>query len=250
MNKKLYVKFAIIFFTLVTILSINSVDNKLTSDDYEYITKILNNKSKISKESSYLEELEFINSIQNALLKAAPNSGSIPKNKPREPKDVYMAGMSGCSERARVLSKIFKYYGFKSRQFSMYSNKTSSSSISVLLTPRVRSHAAIEVLTKKGWLVVDPNIPWVAIDTLNNPLSISKIQHDVDNLVYINWKKPPELLNPDGKELFGIELSVPDEIYINPFIYIHGLYSRHGKFYPPFNFIPDINYGELIQNVF
>ena len=61
----------------------------------------------------------------------------------------------------------------------------------VLLTPRVRSHAAIEVLTKKGWLVVDPNHPWISIDALNNPLSINKIKHDIDNSVYIDWKKPP-----------------------------------------------------------
>ena len=42
----------------------------------------------------------------------------------------------------------------------------------------------------------------------------------------------------------------PFNIYMKPFIYIYGLYSRHGKFYPPYNLVPDINYGEFIQNVF
>ena len=65
----------------------------------------------------------------------------------------------------------------------------------------------------------------------NNPLSINKIQHDIENSFYINWKKPPS-----------------DEIYLHSFIYVYGLYSRHGRFYPPYNFIPDINYREFIQN--
>ena len=34
----------------------------------------------------------------------------------------------------------------------------------------------------------------------------------------------------------------------NNFIYIIGLYSRHGRFYPPYNFIPDINWGEFMYN--
>jgi hypothetical protein len=244
MNKKLFTIFSIIFLSITVIMTINSVDINLTEDDYKYIPKILNGKSQISKESSYEEELEFIKSIQKTILKVVPSSGSIPKNMPREPKDLFYIGEGGCSERARLLSKIFKYYGFKTRQFSIYSKKISDSSILVLLTsnrlsdqlmgnpPRVRSHAAIEVLTKKGWLVVDPNEPWIAVDTANNPLSISKIQNDVDNSVYIDWRQLPS-----------------DNIYLDSFVYVFGLYSRHGRFYPPYNFIPDINYVELIQNV-
>ena len=115
----------------------------------------------------------------------------------------------------------------------MYSKVKTRSSIKSLITPKTKSHAALEVLTKKGWLVVDTNSPWVAIDVHNNPLSIKKIQQSVDNSVYIEWKKPPL-----------------DDIYIKSFVAVYGLYSRHGKFYPPYNFIPDINYGEFIQNAF
>ena len=121
MNQKTLAIFAIIFVTLITILYIHSVKNKFTNDDYEYIPKFLDNIIKISKESSYMEELEFINSVQKSVLKVAPSAGSIPLNKPREPKDVYIAQYAGCSERSRVLLKIFKYYGFETRQFSMYS---------------------------------------------------------------------------------------------------------------------------------
>jgi len=41
----------------------------------------------------------------------------------------------------------------------------------------------------------------------------------------------------------------PNIIYQESFSFIYGLYSRHGKFYPPYTFIPDVNYVELIQNI-
>ena len=88
----------------------------------------------------------------------------------------------------------------------MYSKEKTHSSIKSLITPQIRSHAASEVLTKKGWLVVDSNYPWVAIDVNNNPISIKKIQQSVDNSVYIDWKKPPL-----------------DDIYIKSFVSVHFL---------------------------
>jgi hypothetical protein len=38
------------------------------------------------------------------------------------------------------------------------------------------------------------------------------------------------------------------EIYGAPFTYVYGL-SRHGRFYPPYNAVPDVNWGELAQNL-
>jgi hypothetical protein len=40
------------------------------------------------------------------------------------------------------------------------------------------------------------------------------------------------------------------EIYKQPLTFVYGLYSRHGKFYPPFNFVPDINWPEFVGNVY
>ena len=48
----------------------------------------------------------------------------------------------------------------------------------------------------------------------------------------IQWKAPP-----------------PTPLYTHPFVYVIGLYSRHGMFYPPYNYIPDINYLEFFQNI-
>ena len=40
----------------------------------------------------------------------------------------------------------------------------------------------------------------------------------------------------------------PSPVYEEPVWPIHGLYSRHGRFYPPYGWVPDVNYEELVQN--
>jgi hypothetical protein len=34
-----------------------------------------------------------------------------------------------------------------------------------------------------------------------------------------------------------------------PFTWIYSLYSRHGRFYPPYDPVPDVNWAELAQNL-
>ena len=232
-------------FSILTILYYHSVDKTLTKDDYEYIPKYLINVNQISKESTYEEELDFISSIQRSTFDIVSVSGSIPINQQREPKEVYLAKVAGCFDRSRLIEKILIYNGFKTRHFAMYSKEKTNSSIKSLITPKVKSHAASEVLTKKGWMVIDSNFPWIALDVNNNPFSIKKIQQSLDNSVDIDWKKSP-LSFATGDTSQSEELT----IYTKPFVVVYCLYSRHGRFYPPYNFIPDVNYGELIENAF
>ena len=53
------------------------------------------------------------------------------------------------------------------------------------------------------------------------------------------------LLSPDPDKL---KKEFPSIIYGEDFFAIYGLYSRHGMYYPPYNFIPDINYSEFLDN--
>ena len=241
-NRKKLILPVLLFIILIAILYYHSVNNSLTKDDYEYIPKFLNNISQISKESTYEEELDFISAVQLASFDLVPNAGSIDKNLKREPKELYLAKVAGCSGRTRLLEKIFRYSGFKTRHIAIYEKENTNSIIKSLITPQIESHALTEVLTKKGWLVVESNYPWLAIDSENNPIAIKKIKQSLDNSVDINWKTPLQT-----NDLGDIEQTIP---YAKPFVYIYGVYSRHGRFFPPYNFIPDINYGELIQNVF
>jgi hypothetical protein len=53
----------------------------------------------------------------------------------------------------------------------------------------------------------------------------------------------------DGGTAIQWEVRPPSDTYLHHFVFTYGLYARHGRFYPPYNFIPDVNYGELLQNV-
>jgi hypothetical protein len=231
-NKKTLTLFLSLIFIILSVLGFHSVGKSITPEDKEYIQNFLIETPKITKESSYKDELNFISSVQQSTFSIIPNSGSIPPNQKREPKQVYLAKAAGCQDRSRLLAKILIYSGFKTRHIAMYSKEKIDSSITAILTPQVKSHAIVEVLTKEGWLVVDSNYPWISLDNNNKPLSIKQISDSLNNKKVISWEKTPT-----------------DSIYKNSFVYLYGVYSRHGKFYPPYNIIPDINYGEFIQNV-
>ena len=215
----------------VFVLSYHAVDNSLTEEDRQYIPMYLSDVVPLPKNPTYKDELGFIISVQRSVLNIAPRNDGLPYAQKREPKQLYTAKTGLCFDRSRVIEKIFRYSGFETRHVSMFSKEETDSAIKSLITSGVSSHAVTEVLTKSGWLIVDSNAPWVSTDTNDQPVSIENIQLSLENSVHIKWDKEP-----------------PTSIYVKPFTFVFGLYSRHGKFYPPYNFVPDINYGEFVQN--
>ena len=233
-NKKQLVFVSITFLIIcaVVTLAYNSVDNSLTEEDKQYIPRYLSDVLPLPDNPTYRDELHFIISVQHSVLNRAPRNDGLPLGHKREPKELYEAKTGLCYDRSRVIEKILRYSGFETRHVSLYSTEKTGSAIKSLVAAGVSSHAVTEVLTKNGWLVVDSNAPWVSTDTDSHPVSIEKIQEDTENAVHINWEKEP-----------------PSAIYLKPFIFVYGLYSRHGYFYPPYNMIPDINYREFVQNL-
>lgn len=239
MNRKKILFFAslVIFLSIIVSMIYSQVDNSLTDEDFIYIEKFLEegNVQTIPSKRSFKEEINFISSVQSAVLSRAPKGEGIPFGTYREPKDIYKAKKGLCYDRSRVIEKILRSAGFKTRHISIYSTKTTGSKIKSLFTPGVSSHAVTEVLTDKGWLVVDSNNLWISLDYENNPASIEEIQSDIDKKQLL-W----------NKRFF----SSMNNIYKEPFTFLYGLYSRHGKMYPPFNPIPDIEYSEFLFNFF
>ncbi|HEX9205115.1 MAG TPA: transglutaminase domain-containing protein [Candidatus Deferrimicrobiaceae bacterium] len=235
--KNKYIKplvFAVtIIFTIIFTLNYLQVDNSITEEDKIYIGKILQEKKVTftSRPTRYEEEIELIMKIQNTVLEVAHDNIGIPYNSPREPKDLYLLKSGLCYDRSRSIEKISRYLGFKTRHISIYSTENTHSPFQSLITPKISSHAVTEVLTLKGWIVVDSNVYWISLDGQGNPVSIEQIQSKKNNRI-ISWAKP-----------------LPNDIYKKPFTFIYGLYSRHGRFYHPYNFVPDINYKELMQNI-
>ncbi|MBN2029733.1 hypothetical protein JW824_05755 [bacterium] len=231
-KKLVLLSISIVIFCVAVILGYHAVDNSLTEEDIHYIQIYLSSVESLPEDTSYREELDYFISVQQSVLNIAPNNDEIPPGQKREPKDLYEAKTGWSFDKSRVIEKILRYSGFETRHISIYSTEKTGSVIKSLITSEISSHAVTEVLTKKGWLVVDSTAPWISTDTDNQPLSIDHIHACVKHALPIDWNTEP-----------------PIEIYLEPFVFIYGLYSRHGKFYPPYNLIPDIHYGEFIQNV-
>ena len=231
--RSITVIFGILFLCAATVLPYHAVDNSLTEEDTQFIPMYLRGIDPLPQNPTYANELDFIVSVQRSVLRIAPRNESLPYGQKREPKELYKAGAGLCYDRSRVMEKILRYSNFKTRHIFLLPNESKRSSIISLITaPGSLTHAVTEVLTKKGWLVVDSNAPWVSIDSNGHPISIKTLQSSVEDSAAIHWSVQP-----------------PFKIYATPFTFVYGLYSRRGDFYLPYNFIPDIHYGELIQNV-
>ena len=224
--------FLVLSLLLITTFYLSRVDNQVTNEDEAFIKDYFINLDEVNPyASSYIEQLNLIKSIQHSVFVVASTDGGIDKKSTREPKDLYLNKAGLCFDRSRVIEKILRYYGFKTRHISIYSTEVTKSVLRSLITPGIKSHALTEVKTSKGWLVVDSNKEWLSLDINSNPISISEI---IKNKKIVTEK----LLN-----------SFPSFIYMKDFFVIYGLYSRHGMYYPPYNIIPDINYPEFLFNL-
>lgn len=207
------------------------VENALTDEDLSYIQLYTSDLSPASPASDFEDEIRFIQGVQNSVLNVAPANSGLPRGSEREPKDLYLAQKGLCFDRSRVIEKILASYGFRTRHIFLYSVKDRGA-VRAFFTPGVFSHAVTEVQTERGWLVVDSNDRWVSLDRSRNPLGMLELQNAVQSAATVEWESSPPPIYSD----------------IAPTVFVYGLYSRHGEFYPPYNLIPDINYGELIEN--
>jgi hypothetical protein len=221
-------------FCTIMFLAWHAVDTAVSDEDRTYIPKYLVGISTPPAETqrTYRAEIKFIDEVQKAVLRIASGKDGVPLDAEREPRDVFEAKTGLCYDRSRVIEKILRYAGFEVRHVSIYSIKRTGSATRSLLTAQVPSHAVSEVLTKNGWLVVDSNDAWLALDESGSPISIGRIKAAADGRTSLRWRDP-----------------VPTPLYREPFTWVYGLYSRHGRFYKPYGFFPDVNYSELFRNV-
>lgn len=226
----------ILVISAIAALSYSAVNKSLTAEDRLYMPVYLSGVAPLPENPTYTDELNYIRAVQRSVINTAPGEGGLPRNHKRSLKELYAAKKGTCYDRSRVIEKILGFSHFRTRDISLFSKAKTKSAIKSLFTRKITSHSVSEVLTKNGWLVVDPNALWVSIDKNKQPVSMKRIRYNVENSIAVSWNSPP----PSAKKSFT---------YDKPFIYIYGLYARNGKFYPPYNAIPDINYGDFVQNL-
>ncbi len=225
---------AVLPILLFAYLWVTQVDNEISGEDEQAIGKALGTflEGPNADDMIFQEEVDFIRQVQGAVLGEVPVNSGIPHGMPREPKDLLARGEGLCFDRSRFIEKALRQFGFETRHIAIYSTAETGSAIKSLLTPQVRSHAVTEVLTSRGWMVVDSNEPWLALDKGDLPVSIDQLSElDVSGMVERLVSQPET------------------SIYAGGFTFVYGLYSRHGMFYPPYDRVPDINVAEFSQNM-
>jgi hypothetical protein len=217
-------------------LATHNVPTSLTNEDRLYLIRIFEETGhptlgeKSSKPRSFEQEVALVLAVQDAALRIAPENKPIAFDRAREPRDLYEMRQGLCYDRSRLIEKALRFLGFRTRHASIYSTAGTDSSLRSLTTPQVASHALSEVLTAHGWMLVDSNSRWIGLTSDQEPISLRHLYRDkkLRSTIWHNEARIPKILASD-------------------FTYVIGLYSRHGRFYPPYTpLIPDISWFEVL----
>ncbi len=215
-----------------------NVSTELTDEDRVYAERILaaagyaEPRKALGSLDDFESQVRAIVAVQDAVLTAAPGKEGLPLGQEREPKDVFEARSGLCFDRSRAIEKLLIYLGLEVRHVAIYAT-TDRSTLAAIMTPENSSHAVSEALTEKGWLLIDSNARWIGLGADRQPVSVAGLQSRVDRAG--GW---------------AVDSRSPiNRIFVEDHTYIYGLYSRHGRFYPPFTPFPDVNYRQLLGNI-
>ena len=228
--------FILLFIAFTALVGYFNVNRALTNEDRYYVKLYLPSvREGIAPSLSYEEQIKLIQQAQAAVHLRTTGWKGITEGQPREPKQLYLGRTGMCYDRSRVLEKIFTYMGFTSRHLAMFARQPYQHSYNTVLFQHVPSHAISEVLTSKGWLMVDSNDLWISLDSNRRPVSMPQLQNRYRRQEKINWAT--SVLKHD------------EAFYNNRCIALYGIYSRHGLFYPPYvKGIPDFRVRGLFYN--
>lgn len=216
----------------------HNVSTSLTDNDKKYAKQFLAQAGYPDALSAFGDLNQFDNqvraiiAVQDAVFSVAPIRTAIPLGVTREPKDVFQRKSGICYDLSRTIEKLLTALGLENRHIALYSTKITKSGLLSLVTPRVSSHALTEVKTSKGWILIDSLERWIGLTQDGNPVALQR--QSWHQLASTKWSH--------------LNKSKISGLLVEPHVYVIGLYSRHGQFYPPFNAIPDINVRQLFYN--
>ncbi len=227
----------------IAVVVYHQVPKTITSEDKVYIEKILTASGyefeNLKNPSGFEAELATIRAVQDSILNSTPIQKRIPLGENREPKDLYNRENALCGDRSRFMDKALREAGFETRFAFIVNTDIIDNPLLAFLTSdreKVDSHGVVEVLTSRGWMVVDSVTRWVSMDEDGSVYDLDQLRAKV-----IGGQEPIWHNSNRGKIYHLLQ---------NDFSYVYGIYSRNGYFYPPFNPVPDVNWSELAKTFF
>lgn len=212
---------------------LSNVPVSLTMGDRKAAGKISRDSQiyplKKNEKNDFLIQLNKLNQVLQYFQQSIQESrhAFIPMDQPRELENWYSNRTGICWDVTRASEAFLSYLGFQVRHVSIYSLVSNSSPYIAFVTPRNASHAVTEVLTSRGWMLFDPNYGKLYVDEKGVPIAVSEVH--------------------DALKSERIALKSAHEIFNSNYLAIYGLYSRHGRFYPPYVPVPDVSWVDFVQ---
>lgn len=161
---------------------------------------------------------------QHYIAKKFPDHACAARGASIEPSDFFSRGYGCCYDRARLLGRIFAYYGIVTRRVAIYHDK--GWGLLALAVPGIDSHATIEVKTPEGWMGVDSNESFILRRRDGRPIRYVDLQ---DAAVIDTLEQAPR----------------PPWFYNAKYVVVYGLYSRHGMFHGRNLPGPELNFSDF-----
>ncbi|MGH6645905.1 transglutaminase domain-containing protein [Aquabacterium sp.] len=226
---KFLIRLSVLGLLLISgLLMLTSVDTEFDAADELIFTDVFK-LTKNHRGADYLEELDNLRKVQQLVMSIAPVGDPIPDYLSREPADLVRHRSGLCYDRSRTFDKVYKWMGFETRHIYILYKGRFVNYFPQALAPLMAffsygqpSHAVTEVKTSRGWVLVDSNSEWIAVDKLGNPVPADDI-----------WKSK-------------LKFSTVPAYMLEPYWAIRGMYSRRGHLYRPYIPFPEFNVPDLV----
>lgn len=210
------------------LLAANGVDTTVTADDRKIISA-LDVDDICESTDSFDAELNCIETVQSTVFDTYPDTSDafVKGETNHDVRDYDERGFGSCYDRAKLLEQTLRHYGFEVRRVALYQRQSSPLGY---LMPGINSHALSEVKTSRGWMALESIEPLLGIDEQGQLYTIGDIRDGLE----------------DGRiddATFGT--AIPDDFFDGGFIYVYGVYSRHGYFFEPHLPVPEIDWSQF-----
>jgi hypothetical protein len=227
--------------SLVGIAAVHNVPIAPTAQDEETGRAVMARAGQepFTRPATFEQEVDLAFAIQQAVFDIAPfekrdESGKkvpVPLCTPRELSDLVRTGFGLCFDRSRAIETLIRLHGIKARHVNIFSRRDDEPTIRAILRRDSPSHSVTEMETSRGWMLIDSNYRFIAVSSAGEVFGAAALAR----LPQVQWDSRNTQESPK---------------LVRPFTYVYGLYSRHGRFYPPFSRFPNINWLELSQNLY